>query len=123
MTTDEQAAWRALAARATKGKWRAEEDTHYGQHPTGFWFVAPVGSASDMSLTEGDAAYIAHSSPDRVIALLDHVQALEAREAGLREALEAVYEAFRDSGLDASWPVAGDLAQATLTPPTPEETR
>lgn len=38
----------------------------------------------------------------------------------LREALEAVYEAFRDSGLDASWTVADELARAALSAPAKE---
>lgn len=60
----------------------------------------------------------------QVATLLAERTAVTAERDRLREALEAVYEAFRDTGLDNSWTVADELAQAALYPaPPPGRTR
>jgi hypothetical protein len=67
------------------------------RHPAGEFDVCEIHGT--LGCEEADAALI--------------VRAVNAHDA-LVEALEAVYEAFIDTGLDASWEVADSKARAAL---------
>jgi hypothetical protein len=96
LTPEERAAWRRLAEAATKGPWKLIQSA-------GITRIQPPDVDGDMALpllwqdddaqvdlflAEGDWPYIAHSSPDRILALLDALEAAERRIAALCDAHE-----------------------------------
>jgi hypothetical protein len=85
MTPEQLAAWKRLAEAATPGPWqwrdsqsmhvRAPEATVYG--PAVLCASWEYDSGSSIDAADANRAYIAHSSPDRVLALIAQVEAAE----------------------------------------------
>lgn len=71
---------RRLAEAATPGPWRVEgwDDGMVVQNPNGDIIVDYSISTGDDKADVADAAYIVACSPDRILALLDRLDALEA---------------------------------------------
>lgn len=105
MTQTERDEWRRLAEAATPGPWVWDagegHDMPILRGPVDR--VCDFGDDTQYYPTEGtppsaaDAAYIAHSSPDRVLALLEEVERLRAALQALRH---TVMQADIDRSID-----------------------
>ena len=115
MTSDDEL--RRLAEAATPGPWFAHEAKrsantkyrwvgrrHHQQNGSGVCRI--IGDPGPPDRKDADAAYIAAANPAAILALLDRLRDAEAREARLREALEAAPDA-----IDAAYSQALDEEQ------------
>jgi len=92
-TDEERETWREMAKAATPGPWEVRND---GDEFTEEYAVVapPDGLPGSVYILEeatqghADAAYIAHSSPDRVLALLDDLATLRAENQRLTVMLD-----------------------------------
>lgn len=118
---------RRLAEKATPGPWRRTEDGVTSSWAEGLpathrhTVSAPhapfaFGETIAAAPTEADARYLAAVSPDRVLALLDHVEALER----VAEAARALLPFLPEGGPNPQWRhsahfVAADALRAALS--------
>jgi hypothetical protein len=100
MTLD-LAEWKRLAQAATPGPWEAY---NAAAPPDSAWGVGTAGAMMDgykRSIIEADfvsgrdAAYIAHSSPDRVQALIEQVKAAQRENGGLVNGQQTLVEVLQ----------------------------
>jgi hypothetical protein len=78
MTNEELAQWKALAQAATQGPWETDNNEGYGINRVRAAKRTIAEVVGDDAETEANSTYIAHSSPDRVLALLEEVERLRA---------------------------------------------
>jgi hypothetical protein len=92
---------RAALEKATPGEWGAEIDLAYGEKPrleTNDKLIAEIGNAEEPRIAQDEwdsnARYIVAVQPDRIRALLDHIDALSEELTGTQTANQCYTEDF-----------------------------